>query len=238
MTPHIEAKKGEIASKVILPGDPLRAKLIAEKYLKNVKIVSKVRGNNIYTGIYKDTKITVMASGMGIPSMGIYAYELMKEYNVKTIIRIGSCGAYKKNIDLFDLILTTSSYSNSKFAYDACGFKENIMFPSNDLNNKIVQKATDLNLKLHKGTVISNEVFDQYMNDFNQFYTQVKQLCDPIASEMESYALFALGKKYQCDTACLLTVSDIVGNNKKATPEERQKSLTKMIELSLETIIM
>lgn len=237
MTPHIEAQTGQIADKVIMPGDPLRAKLIADKYLENVEIVSRVRGNNIYTGMYKDKKITVMASGMGIPSMGIYAYELMKEYNVKKIIRVGTCGSYDKNRKLFDIILATSSYSNSKFAYDACGFTEDIMLPSENLNKKIEEKATELKYKLFKGSVISSEVFDAYINDFNSFYTNVKQICNPIASEMESFALFALGQKYNCETACLLTVSDIIGENTKINAEERENKLFEMIFLALETII-
>ena len=115
-TPHNEAKLGEIAKTVIMPGDPLRAKYIAEKFLENAKLVNQVRGIYAYTGTYKGNEVTVMASGMGMPSMGIYCYELYQFYNVENIIRIGSCGAYKPELKLFDIILADKVYSESNFA--------------------------------------------------------------------------------------------------------------------------
>ena len=115
-TPHNEAKLGEIAKTVIMPGDPLRAKYIAENFLENYKLVNKVRGMYAYTGTYKQQEITVMASGMGMPSMGIYSYELFKFYNVENIIRIGSCGSYKPDLKLFDIILADNVFSEGNFA--------------------------------------------------------------------------------------------------------------------------
>lgn len=237
MSLHISAKKDEIASRVIIPGDPMRAKFIADTYLKDIKIVSTVRGNIVYTGYYNDTLVTVMSSGMGIPSMGIYVYELIHDYNVKNIIRVGSCGCYKKELNLFDIVLASSSYSSSPFAYEACGYKEHIMYPSSELNNKIKEEAANKNTELFCGNVISGEVFDAYLNNFDEFYTEVKNICDPLAAEMESYALFALGQKYKCETACLLTVSDVIGSNKVASPVERERGFIKMIELALDSII-
>ncbi len=237
MSLHIGAKENEIAPRVILPGDPMRAKFIANTYLDEMKIVSTVRGNIAYTGYYKGTLITVMSSGMGIPSMGIYAYELINEYHVKSIIRVGSCGCYKKELDLFDIVLATGSYSSSPFAYEAFGYAEHMMYPSKELNDKIIEEALKNNIKLYEGNVVSGEVFDAYLHDFNKYYTNIKEKCDPIATEMESFALFTVGKKFGCNTACLLTVSDVVGSDKVATAEERERGFLKMIELALNSII-
>ena len=128
MTPHIEAKKEDIAKTVIMPGDPLRAKFIAETYLKDYKLVNNVRGMLAYTGNYKDTKVTVMASGMGMPSIGIYSYELYKFYDVKNIIRVGTCGAYTKDLDLFDVILVNACYSESSYAKTQNGCNDEMMY--------------------------------------------------------------------------------------------------------------
>ena len=137
MTPHIEAKKEEIAKTVIMPGDPLRAKYIAENYLENYKLVSKVRNIYAYTGYYKGVRITVMASGMGMPSIGIYSYELYKFYDVENIIRVGSAGAYTDSLKLYDIVLATSSYSESSFALTQNNCTEKILYSSNSLNEKI-----------------------------------------------------------------------------------------------------
>ena len=134
MTPHIEAKKEDIAKTVIMPGDPLRAKFIAETYLKDYKLVNNVRGMLAYTGNYKDTKVTVMASGMGMPSIGIYSYELYKFYDVKNIIRVGTCGAYTKDLDLFDVILVNACYSESSYAKTQNGCTDEMMYASSPLN--------------------------------------------------------------------------------------------------------
>ena len=139
MTPHIEAKKEDIASIVIMPGDPLRAKYIAENYLTDYMLVNDVRNMLAYTGYYKGKRVTVMASGMGNPSMGIYSYELFKFYDVDTIIRVGSCGAYTKNLNLYDLILVEESYSDSNYAFVQNGFKDKIITSSSELNEVIIQ---------------------------------------------------------------------------------------------------
>ena len=137
MTPHINALEGEIAKVVIMPGDPLRAKYIAENYLKDYKLVNTVRNIYAYTGYYNDKLVTVMASGMGMPSIGIYSYELYKFYNVEKIIRIGTCGVYTDKVKLFDVILVNNAYSDSSFAKVQNGYNDNIISASKELNNKI-----------------------------------------------------------------------------------------------------
>ena len=149
MTPHIEAKLGEIAKTVLMPGDPLRAKYIAETYLDDVKLVNKVRNIFAYTGKYKGKEVTVMASGMGMPSIGIYSYELYKFYNVENIIRIGSAGAYSSNINLYDLVLASQSYSLSSFA-KIQGYDNELITASEDLNNVINESALELNKNIRR----------------------------------------------------------------------------------------
>ena len=235
MTPHNEANINQIAKKVIMVGDPLRAKLIAQAYLENYEIVSKVRGNNIYTGIYKNKKITVMASGMGMPSIGIYAYELYKFYNVDTIIRVGTCGAYDNNLNLFDIILTKRTFSESNFGLTLDNKKQEIVYPTDTLNNKIKAIAENKNINIHLEDIICTDSF--YMDDVNKYFERLPKDFKPKAAEMESYALFYLANKFQKQAACILTVSDIIGTNIETTPEEREKGLKQAIVLSLETLI-
>ena len=154
MTPHIEAKIGEIAKTVLMPGDPLRAKFIADNYLTDVKLVNKVRNIFAYTGKYKGKEVTVMASGMGMPSMGIYSYELYKFYNVENIIRIGSAGAYSADIDLYDLVLAEDSYSLSSFA-KVQGYDSEIIKANESLNNALKESAEKLNKKMRVGRIFS-----------------------------------------------------------------------------------
>lgn len=232
-TPHIEAKEEDIAKVVLMPGDPLRAKMIAEKYLKNYKVVNKVRNILAYTGEYKGKKVTVFASGMGNPSMGIYSYELFKFYNVDKIIRIGSCGAYSKKIDLYSLILVDKSYSNS--AYDDILNGENVPFSdsSSKLNEKILEVAKNIDLEVLYGNIYCTDVFYNEIDNPTMLYNQYKCL----GVEMESFALFLNAKKLGKEAACILTVSDNVITHQETTSEERQNSFTKMIELALESAI-
>ena len=150
MTPHNEAKKEDIADVVIMPGDPLRAKYIAEKYLDDYKLVNSVRGMYAYTGFYKGKRVTVMGHGMGMPSIGIYAYELYKLYDVKEIIRIGSCGGYLKEEKLFDIILSTEAYSESNFALTLNNEDCHLVKSDEELNNKISDVALKKGINLFK----------------------------------------------------------------------------------------
>ena len=231
MTPHIEAKLGEIAKTVLMPGDPLRAKYVADTYLTDVKLVNKVRNIYAYTGLYKGHEVTVMASGMGMPSIGIYSYELYNFYNVENIIRIGSAGAYTENIDLYDLVLSSSAYSKSSFAKTQ-GYDSEYLEASEELNNVIIESAKKLNKKINIGVIHSTDVF--YGNaDIKDLYENKKCLC----VEMESFALFYNAMKLGKKAACLLTISDNLITKKETTAEERQTAFNDMMEVALEAAI-
>ena len=235
MTPHIEAKKSEIAKTVLMPGDPLRAKYIAENFLEDYKLVNKVRNIYAYTGKYKGKEITVMASGMGIPSMGIYAYELYKVYEVENIIRIGSCGGYSDSLDLFDTILVDKSYTESNFAYTFNEEKCNISSATEKINNIIEKTAKDSNIKYVKGNVLCSDCFDLYIPKLNELLARLPKDLNIIAAEMESFVLFYLANLLNKQAACLLTVVDIPTKKNQISSEEREKNLNNMIELALES---
>lgn len=234
-TPHIGLDdKDDIAKVVLMPGDPLRAKFLAENYLDNVICFNKVRNVFGYTGYYKGKKVSVMASGMGMPSIGIYSYELFKFYDVDTIIRIGSCGAYNANFSVYDLVLAKSAYSESTFADVAFGYKDELLEPSIELNDLIKNKAKELNIKIKEGIIHSSDVFyhegDEYLKNVCDTHK-----CDVV--EMESFALFANAKNLGKKAACLLTVSDSFVTHEVTTSAEREKNFTKMMELALEVSI-
>ena len=231
MTPHIEAQIGEIAKTVLMPGDPLRAKHVAEKYLTDVKLVNTVRNVFAYTGKYKGKEVTVMASGMGMPSIGIYSYELYNFYNVENIIRIGSAGAYSKDINLYDVVLTTESYSKSSFA-KVQGYDSEVISASDYINNKIKEVALKTNKEIIEGRIYSSDVF-YGSTDINDLYNNKKCLC----VEMESFALFYNALKLNKNAACLLTISDNLETKQETTALERQNSFNEMIELALDTAI-
>ena len=231
MTPHIEAKIGEIAKTVLMPGDPLRAKYIAETYLEDIKLVNKVRNIFAYTGKYKGKEVTVMASGMGMPSIGIYSYELYKFYNVENIIRIGSAGAYTADIDLYDLVLTNEAYSQSSYA-KIQGYDSPLIKASEELNNVLRESAQKLNKKMREGIIHSTDVF--YGNaDIKDLYENKKCLC----VEMESFALFYNALKLNKKAACLLTISDNLITKEETTSEERQTAFNDMMVVALEAAI-
>ena len=232
MTPHINALEGEIAKVVIMPGDPLRAKYIAENYLKDYKLVNTVRNIYAYTGYYNDKLVTVMASGMGMPSIGIYSYELYKFYNVEKIIRIGTCGVYTDKVKLFDVILVDNAYSDSSFAKVQNGYNDNIISASKELNNKIKETGKNNNIDLVEGTIYSSDVF--YKENDNYEVLRDKYNC--LGVEMESFALFSNAKVLNKEAACLLTVTDHFITKEKAFSTDREKSLNKMIELALKSI--
>lgn len=230
MTPHIESSLEDIAPLVIMPGDPLRAKKIAEEYLKDYKLVNTVRGIYAYTGTYKDKKITVMASGMGMPSIGIYSYELYKFYNVDNIIRVGSAGAYTKDLDLYDILLVSDSYSESSYAKTQNGNENNIIEASSELNNEILKSANKLNKHITLGRIHSSDVFYKENDNFKELYT--KYGC--LACEMESFALFHNAKLLNKKAACILTISDSLITHKETTSLERQNNFMDMVEIVLE----
>lgn len=231
MTPHIEAKKEDIANIVLMPGDPLRAKYIAENFMEDYKLVNQVRGIFAYTGTYKGKRLTVMASGMGMPSIGIYSYELYKFYDVESIIRIGTAGAYSSDINLFDIVISEDSYSLSSYA-KVDGYDSNIIPASKTLNDKIIETANRLNSKYIVGRIHSTDVFYGDV-DINDLYNNKKCL----AVEMESFALFYNALKLNKKAACILTISDNLITKVATTSLERQIALNDMITLALESAI-
>lgn len=231
MTPHINAKKDDIANLVIMPGDPKRATFIAEHYLEDYELVNEVRGVLAYTGFYKNKKVTIMASGMGMPSMAIYAHELFNFYDVDKIIRVGSCKSLTNDIDINELILAEKAYTLSNFAYSNSGQSKNILSASNNLTSKIKETAKRLDLLLYKGTINTSDVFYSDYEDENT----IKYNC--LGVEMETFALFYEALKAKKEAASLLTVSDNVDRSKVLTPIERENSFSKAIFLALESII-
>ena len=232
MTPHIEAKKEEIAKKVLMPGDPKRAEWIAKTYLKDAKLVNETRGMTAYTGYYKNEKITVFPSGMGMPSMGIYSYELFKIYDVDTIIRIGTCGSYDPNLSLLDVIVSKESYTMSNFTIS---FNEDChhLLASQELNDKLLKVAHNKNINLIPCSVYTNDVFDPYI-DFKSF---IKKLPYNIQiSEMESFALFYMAKMFKKEATCLATVVDAINDKRSLDAKTREQSLNDMVIIALEAL--
>lgn len=231
-TPHIAAREtAEIAKLVLMPGDPLRAKMIADTYLEDVKQFNTVRNMFGYTGLYKGRPISVMGSGMGMPSIGIYSYELFKFYGVEAIVRIGSCGAYDPNLKLYDVLLAISAYSESSYARTQSGDYDDVYtYPSTTLNQQIEAHAQRLNIPLTKGVIHSSDVF--YRENFEDYKT-IHREHHAIAVEMEAFALFHNARVTGKQAACLLTVSDSLVTKEATTAEERQNAFTKMMEIAL-----
>jgi len=231
-TPHNEAKKGDFAKTVLMPGDPLRAKYIAEHFLENVKQVNGVRNMLAFTGTYKGKPVSVMGGGMGMPSIGIYSYELYSKYDVEQIIRIGSAGSYSPDCELFDIVIAQGACTNSNWAhqYDLPGTWSAIC--DYDLLRKAVESCEKNNYRFHVGNILSSDTFYEPTND--TWKKWAKMGC--LAVEMESYALYAnaaiLGKK----ALCLLTISDSFITHQETTAEERQNSFTNMMKVALSLI--
>lgn len=234
-TPHNQAEKGEIARTVLMPGDPLRAKYIAETYLENVRQFNAVRNMFGFTGTYKGKEISVMGSGMGMPSIGIYSYELYTKYDVENIIRVGSAGAYCDKLDILDLVLAESVWSESTFAKVQANIDDDVLYPNAILNQVIVDAADRRGTKITKCRVHSSDVFyhEEYVDGYKEIYEKHDCLC----VDMESFALFhnanILGKK----AACMLTISDSFISHKELTAKERETSFNDMMQVALEAAI-
>ena len=233
-TPHITSKINDFADTVLMPGDPLRSKFIAENFLEKAILINNVRGIQGYTGYYQGKRISVMASGMGMPSIGIYAYELYNFYNVKNIIRIGSCGAYSPKIKIYDVIIATCAYSESTFAKVAYGYEESILDANHYLNQKLNDSAKKLGFPVYNEIIHSSDVF--YRHCGNVFH-DVRDKFGCVAVEMESFALFANARHLHKKAACILTVSDSLVTHEATTSEERQKSFNRMMEIALDAAI-
>jgi purine-nucleoside phosphorylase len=237
MPVHNEAKLGEIAKTVLMPGDPMRAKYIAENFLEDYKLVNQVRGMYAYTGKYKGKEITVMASGMGMPSIGIYSHELYKFYDVENIIRIGSCGGHVEKLKLLDVVLVDKVYTEGNFAKNLTGNECHLIESSNYLNEVIESTAKEMNQYYVKGNMACTECFDPYLDDPMSFTNRIPKEYEAMGSEMESFALFYTAKHLGKNAACLLTVSDSLCFKEELTSEQRQLSMNDMIRLALESAI-
>ena len=233
MSVHISAKEGEISPVVLMPGDPLRAKFIAENNLENTRQVNSVRNIFFYTGTYKGVPVTIGASGMGCPSIGIYSYELYNEYGVECIMRIGTCGAYLDSIHLFNVINTDVAYSESTYAKAAFNYPEDHFCHQGKAFDIINQTATALNIPVLSGAIHSGDAFYRVDRELPAIVKQNKCL----AAEMEAFALFANAKYFNKTAATLLTVSDNIVTHQKISAEEREKSLAVMTRLALESCL-
>ncbi|MGL5541181.1 MAG: purine-nucleoside phosphorylase [Erysipelotrichaceae bacterium] len=231
-TPHNSAVEGQIAKTVLMPGDPLRAKYIAETFLENVTMFNSVRNMFGYTGTYKGKPISVMGSGMGMPSIGIYSYELFKFYGVENIIRIGSAGAYTDALNLYDVVLADAAWSESSFALTQSGYTEDKTYPSVALNNRLIEAAKALDIPMKVATIHSSDVFYREANATS--FTEIYEKHNCVAVEMESFALFHNAKVLGKNAACLVTISDSLVTHEVTTAEERQLSFTKMMEIALQ----
>lgn len=232
-TPHINAHEGDFAKVVLMPGDPLRAKWIAETFLHDYKEVTNVRGMLGYTGLTKNGKrISVMASGMGQPSIGIYSHELYTAYGVETIIRVGTCGSYQKDIDLFDVLICHVASTDSNWA-GQYGLNGTLSAGADfELAMTAVEACRHQNIPYHCGNILSADIFYDYDPDMWKCWANLGVL----GVEMESYALYCNASKLGKRALCLLTVTDsFINKDKKATAEERQFGLAKMIGVAIET---
>lgn len=229
-TPHNNAVAGQIAETILLPGDPLRAQYIAENFFEDVEQFNAVRNMFGFTGTYKGKRISVMGTGMGCASIGIYSYELIHTYGVKNLIRIGSCGSYSKDLKLFDIILAMGSSTDSNFASQ---YQLNGTFSataSYELLEKAKKIADSKNIPVVVGDVFTSDIFYSASPDEWKKWEKMGVL----AVEMESYALYCNAKYAGVNALTILTVSDSFHFEKKTTPEERQKSFTAMMEIALE----
>lgn len=230
MSIHISALKGEIADIVLMPGDPLRAKFMADRYLQDIKLVSSTRNIFFFTGDYKGRKITIGASGMGCPSIGIYSYELYTEYEVNCIMRIGTCGAYSTDLSVLDLINVEAAASESTYARFAWGMEEDLMPHQGGAFPIITETAAEKKLSLKNCHVHSSDIF--YRKDPAIPAIAVKHNCPAV--EMEAFALFANARHLGKTAAALLTVSDVIPTRQAISSDQREKALLPMMELSLD----
>ncbi len=234
---HCNAKKEDITKTVLMPGDPLRAKYIAENFLENSRLVNTVRNMFAYTGTYKGKEITVFSHGMGMASMGIYCYELYKFYDVENIIRIGSCGAYSEDLNIFDTILVDKSYTEGNFAYEWNEKDCHLIESSKFLNEIIEDTANEINIPYIKGNTLCSDCFDGYLESIPNLIKRFPKELNIIGAEMEAFALFYMAHYLGRQASCLLTVVDSHYKKQEISSEEREKSLNNMITLALESAI-
>lgn len=232
-TAHNEAEKGEIARIVLMPGDPLRARHIAQTYLDQPVQFNAVRGMLGYTGEYRGRKVSVMGSGMGMPSIGIYSYELFRFYDVDAIIRVGSADAYVSELNLFDLVLVDSAWSESTYALAQSGESQDVQQPDPQLNEIIRSAAHKLQVPLHEGRIHSSDVFYHEQDELARYRSH-----GCVCVEMESFALFHNARVCGKQAACLLTISDSLISGVQTSAAQRERAFGQMMETALESAWM
>ena len=230
-TPHIGAEKGDFAKTVLMPGDPLRAKYIAENFLTDARLVNSVRGMLGYTGKYNNKDVSVMASGMGIPSMGIYSYELFKFYDVDNIIRIGTAGAISENVHLRDMVLAMASATNSNYAAQYRLPGTPVPTASYSLLKKADESAQKLGKSVTVGTILSSDTFYDDASSLAEW----KKL-GVLAIEMESVALYFNAARLGKNALCICTISDCPLTGEECSSNEREKTFDDMIKIALECV--
>ena len=233
MSVHIAAKNGEIADTILLPGDPKRAKWIAENFLENAVCYTDIRGMLGFTGTYKGKKISVQGTGMGIPSMSIYITELMKDYGVKTLIRVGSAGSYQEDVKIRDIVVALSTSTDSNInnrRFKGASFAPTVNF---DLLSKVLKTAEEKNIKIKAGNILTS---DEFYNDDPSYFKKWAEF-GVLAVEMETAALYTLASTYKAKALSILTISDSLVSPEITSSEEREKTFNEMIELALETAI-
>ncbi|WP_181349521.1 purine-nucleoside phosphorylase [Thalassobacillus sp. CUG 92003] len=234
MSVHIGANQGDISDKILLPGDPLRAKYIAENFLEDVTCYNEVRGMYGYTGTYKGERISVQGTGMGVPSISIYINELMESYDVKTLIRVGSCGALQKDVQVRDVILASTATTDSQMNRMVFGGIDFAPTADFDLLKKAHDAGENKGLKLRVGNVFTSDSFyrDNAMDLFNLLASY-----NVLAVEMETTALYTLAAKHNCRALSVLTVSDHILTGEETSSEERQTTFNDMIDVALEAAV-
>lgn len=232
MSTHIGAKQGDIAETILLPGDPLRAKYIAENFFENVTCYNEVRGMLGFTGTYKGKRVSVQGTGMGVPSISIYIHELMNEYGVQNLIRVGTCGAIQKDVKVRDVILAMTSSTNSQMNRINFGTVDYAPTASFDLLKKAYDAGTEKGLKLKVGNVFTSDVFYNENAELEKWAQY-----GILAVEMETTALYTLAAKFGRNALSVLTVSDHILTGEETTAEERQTTFNDMIEVALEAAL-
>ena len=232
-TPHIEANYNDIAPIVIMPGDPLRAKYIADNFFNNARLVSDVRNVYAYTWYYNGKRITAMAAGMGMPSAGIYYHELFKFYDVDKIIRIGTCGGTDKEEKLFDLVIADKAFTTSNFAFTYTGNDSHLAYPSSNLTNNLLDSCKEHDIGYHTGGVFTMDFFGPYIDE-KHLYKLIPQDFDVKAEEMECFGLFLIANTLGKEAACILSVVDSPFYNDVVSSTDREKGLKNMLEVALD----
>lgn len=230
MSVHIEAKKGEIAETILLPGDPLRAKWIAENFFENPKCFNTIRNMLGYTGLYNGKKVSVMGTGMGVPSISIYSHELITEFGVRNLIRVGSAGSYQPGIKLYDVVLAMAASSTSGVNELRFGGADYAPTADFGLFMKAIDAAKKMNINIKAGNVLTSDIF--YADDFESYkkWSKFGVLC----VEMEAAGLYTVAAQHNVNALAILTISDSLVTGERTTSEERQTTFSNMVKIALE----